>query len=166
MNSKSHVALQNNPFVVPTPELWTAPKNKRRRERASTSKDPSKLGIVSQVREAMKPSARKATILGFFLGSIAPIATFTVARYELSTSTELYLQPLAYLVFGGMLFSALTVFGWGDKAFNSKWKALGWTTLIEGTMVLVQTPWLAAIALAYLVVINGIATGCRLSLTK
>jgi murein DD-endopeptidase MepM/ murein hydrolase activator NlpD len=48
--------------------------------------------------------------------------------------------------------------------FGSKAKALGFTLLLEGIMMTSSAAWLTAIALAYLVLINAVANGCRLAL--
>jgi hypothetical protein len=71
-----------------------------------------------------------------------------------------------YLALGGLLFSARTVYAWGRLAFQASGKALGFVVLMEGVMTMSHTPWLSPAALAYLVAINGIATGCTLSLNK
>jgi len=72
--------------------------------------------------------------------------------------------PKAMIVYAGLLFSALTVLGWSSNMFGSKAKALGFTLLLEGIMMTSSAAWLTAIALAYLVLINAVANGCRLAL--
>lgn len=64
---------------------------------------------------------------------------------------------------GGLAYSAQTVFQWARMAFTSGWKSFGFCVLVEGTMVSSHISWLSIAALAYLIVINGIATGCRLT---
>lgn len=76
----------------------------------------------------------------------------------------LYSQVATYLVLGGLLFSAKTVFAWGALAFRDRWKAAGFVVLLEGVMITSSVPMLALTLLAILVAINGIATGCTLSL--
>lgn len=129
--------------------------------RRSASKLP--LGVVEQVRVALQPKNRLATLLGFLLGGFVPLASYVVAHYEIASSEALYTQLSSYLVLGGLLYSAKTVYAWGKRAFASPAKALGFVVLLEGVMTTSSTAWLAIAALSYLVVINGVATGCTLS---
>ena len=124
----------------------------------------TEMGVVNQVREALRPKARLATALGFMLGGVVPLATYTVAHGEINPSVPLYLQAASVLVLGGLAYSAKTVYEWGCRAFGMKVKSLGFVVLIEGTMVISHTAWLGITALAYLIIINGLATGCALSL--
>lgn len=121
------------------------------------------IGVVDQVREACKPKNRLATVMGFLLGGVVPFASYVVAHHEVSNEKALYAQLGTYLVLGGLLYSAKTVYEWGKRAFVSPAKALGFVVLLEGVMVASLTTWLSVIALGYLVVINGVATGCTLS---
>lgn len=121
------------------------------------------LGVVEQVRLALRPGSRLAFVLGVLLGAFVPLATFVLSHHELQTTRELWRQPAAYFVAGGLLFSAVTMFRWGRLAFDVKAKALGFVVLLEGTMVTSHTRWLALAALAYLCAINGIATACNLA---
>lgn len=118
------------------------------------------VGVVAQVKTALAPKNRLATFAGFLLGGLVPMATFAVAHYEVS---GFFSDPRALLVLGGLLFSAKTVYAWGTLAFQNAAKALGFVVLVEGVMVFSATPWLAFVCLAYLITINGIATGCLLS---
>jgi uncharacterized membrane protein len=98
-----------------------------------------------------------ATLVGCVLGGFVPLASYVLAHLP-SPSTALW-----GLVVGGLLFSAKTVWQWGLLAFADPWKASGFVLLIEGVMVLSPVPWLAVTALALLVAINAIATGCTLA---
>lgn len=126
---------------------------------------PKPLGVVDQVREALKPKARLATFLGFMLGGFVPLASFIVAHYEVSTA-EGYFQMGTLLVLGGLVYSAKTVFDWGRLAFTSGFKSLGFCVLMEGVMITSHTAWLSFLALGYLIGINGIATGVKLALAQ
>jgi len=121
------------------------------------------MGVVAQVKTAFRANNRLAAVIGAFLGGFVPVATYTVAHYE--HSGKIWALPSA-LVLGGLLYSALTVFQWARKAFQSPVKAVGFVLLIEGTMVVSQIQWLSVLALVYLVGINAIATGCVLALEK
>jgi hypothetical protein len=114
----------------------------------------------------MAPQARLATVLGAALGGIVPVGSYWLAHHEVSADVPLYAQLSAWLVFGALVFSAKTVVEWGRLAFGDAWKAVGFTALIEGMLISSHTPSLSLAALAYLVSINGIATGCRLSLGR
>lgn len=122
------------------------------------------LGVVAQVRTALRPENRLATLLGALLGGFVPVATFTVAHVELSQVVPLYLQPMMLLVLGGLVYSAKTVYSWGRAAFASGPKALGFVVLAEGVMTCSGVAWLSYAALGYLVFINAVATGCTLAL--
>lgn len=122
---------------------------------------PVQLGVVAQIRRAFKPSNRLATFVGFCLGGFVPLAVYTVAHYE---AGPMALNKSWLFVAGGLAFSALTVFQWGALAFDNRVKAAGFVLLAEGAMVTSNIHWLSLVALAYLILINGIATGCRLSL--
>lgn len=124
---------------------------------------PRRLGVVGQVRAALSPANRLASALGFLLGGFVPAATYVVAHRELAAGA-LWAQLGTYLVAGGLLYSARTVFDWGTLAFGLRVKALGFVVLLEGVMVTAHTAWLAGAALGYLVAINGAATACKLSL--
>jgi hypothetical protein len=124
---------------------------------------PRPLGVVDQVRAALRPQARLASLLGAPLGGFVPVASFVVARHELERGRALYGQLGAWLVLGGLLYSATTVYAWGREAFRSPVKATGFVVLLEGVLVGSRVEWLAFAALAYLVAINAVATGCTLS---
>lgn len=120
-------------------------------------------GVVAQVRTALRPRNRTATLLGAALGGAVPIAAYRLAHAEVDPSQPLWLQVPAWLVAGALLFSATTVFGWAREAFGSATKALGYTVLAEGILTFARTPWLGIGAVCYLVAINSVATGVRLS---
>lgn len=120
-------------------------------------------GVVAQVTESLRPQNRLATALGFLLGGIVPLATYVVAHREIAPERPLYGQLAAFLVLGGLVYSARTVYDWGKLAFRLSMKALGFVVLIEGVMISSHTEWLSITALAYLIAINGVATGCTLA---
>ena len=114
-------------------------------------------GVIAQVRTAAKNPV--ALAIGALLGGFVPAATYMVAHNEAKG-----FNMAMCLVIGGLVYSAKTVFQWGRMAFNDTAKALGFVLLIEGVMVTSKTGWLALAALAYLVSINAVATGCLLAL--
>ncbi len=120
--------------------------------------------IVEQVRIAISKGNKIAMAMGFLLGAIVPIATFSIAHYEVNAALPLYLQMPSLLVLGGLCFSAKTVFDWAKTAFKHPVKALGFVLLIEGVMTFSTNYYLSIVALVYLIVVNGLATGCNLVL--
>lgn len=114
-------------------------------------------GIIEQMRSARRHPL--AALVGAALGGVVPIATYTVAHFELVTWRE----PRAALVAGGLAYSAKTVWQWGRQAFACPWKASGFVLLLEGIMVTSSVSWLAQLALAYLIGINAIATACQIA---
>jgi hypothetical protein len=121
------------------------------------------LSIVDQTRIATQKDNIGATLGGFALGGIVPFMSYMEAHNDI---TEILSDPKSLLVLGGLIFSFFTVFKWGQNAFSSKLKALGFVVLIEGTMVFSKITWLSIIALVFLVVINGTATGVNLALAS
>ncbi len=124
---------------------------------------PGSLGVVDQVRLALRPRSRLAFGIGLLLGAFVPLATFVISHTELDLARPLWGQLPALFVAGGLLFSAVTMYGWGKLAFLQRAKALGFVLLLEGTMVTSHTHWLALGALCYLCAINGVATACNLA---
>lgn len=114
---------------------------------------------------AFKGRNKLPTAIGFLLGGFVPLAIFFVSHYEACSMAEFTLAksgPWA-LVLGGMGYSAQTVFQWAKMAFSSGWKSAMFCVLVEGTMVSSHIAWLSIVALTYLVIINGVSTGCRLT---
>lgn len=124
------------------------------------------MGVVDQVTLAFKARNRLATIMGFLLGGVVPVATYLEAHADLDRSLPLYSQVATYLVLGGLAFSAKTVYEWANLAFANATKAAGFVILLEGVMITSSVPVLPLVLLAALVGINGIATGCLLSLGR
>jgi hypothetical protein len=100
-------------------------------------------------------------LLGATAG-LVPVGVFELGHYELTSWSPLDC-PKAASVYAGLVFSALTVLGWSSDMFGSRVKAIGFTALLEGIMMAADARWLSAIALSYLVVINAVASGCRLA---
>lgn len=131
--------------------------------RKSRSRTNKPLGVVEQVRAALHPRARLATLLGALLGGFVPVASYVIAHQEIPQADGLRLATLILLAAGGLLFSAKSVYGWSKLAFQSGGKSLGFCTLVEGVMIISKTPWLALAALGVLISINAISAGCTLS---
>lgn len=124
------------------------------------------LGVVDQVRVALRPKNRLAALLGAILGGFVPIASYVLAHHEIAPGTAWALQPAPWLVAGGLVYSAKTVFDWARAAFALRAKALGFVVLLEGVMTGSATRALALAALVILVGINAVSAGCQLSLAR
>src|SRR4051812_40016025 len=132
---------------------------------STQSKVSKPLGVVSQVRLALKSRNRLPLMIGFLLGGFVPIACFWLAHHEQAAWSAAGARSLG-LVTGGLMYSAVTVFQWARQAFVSAFKSVGFCVLVEGVMITSHTAWLALAALGYLVVINGVATGVTLAIGR
>ena len=137
--------------------LSIAPKIIEKPVRSSSDGGSVRLGVLEQVERSLKPGNRLATFMGAMLGGFIPLASYTLAHQEAPDKPVLWV-----LVACGLAYSALTVFDWARVAFRDPLKALGFCGLLEGVMTFASTQWLGIAALAILVMINGIATGCNL----
>jgi len=119
--------------------------------------------IVDQFRMATQKQNRWGSAAGFVLGGFVPAATFFLVHYGVASCALLWI-----IVAGGLLFSAKTVFEWGRVAFQNSWKAAGFCLLVEGVMTFSPANLMAlsVAGLAMLTLINGVATGCNLSLNR
>jgi len=152
----SKPARKTRNFQPPVPPAPT----RREALEAMTAADVS---VVDQVWLATRRDNLAATIGGFLLGGFVPLATFAQAHF---LKDQLTSDLRGLLVLGGLIFSCYTVVAWGRKAFGSLWKALGFVALVEGSMTFSRVEWVAYAALAFLIVINGVATGVTLALSR
>jgi hypothetical protein len=100
-------------------------------------------------------------LIGALIGALVPIATYTVGHAELDASG--WGSVPGAIVVGGCVFSAITVYKWGRRAFDSALKALGFVVLSEGVMTFSHTPWLSVLMLGFLMAINAVANGANLA---
>lgn len=132
---------------------------------ASTDSPTNTTNVMGEMRAAW--ANKPAFLVGAALGGLVPSAAYSLAHFGLDSSLPLSSQPITVAMIGGALvFSAKTVYQWAETAFNGDWlKALGFVVLVEGVMTFAppQLFWLSCIALAYLVAINAVATGCALA---
>lgn len=119
------------------------------------------MNLVQQVRRAFARRNRLATCIGFLLGGFVPLAIYVVSHQE---GAGLNLTAPTGLVLGGLLYSAQTVYQWAKLAFTNALKSVGFCVLLEGVMVTSKTHWLGLAALCMLIAINGVSTGCTISL--
>jgi hypothetical protein len=119
-------------------------------------------GILEQWRQARQHPI--AALLGALLGGFVPLAVYQTTHTDLRVhSVRDLANPLVLIVAAGLLFSVRTVWIWGRSAFGEGLKSTCLVITIEGMMVFSPTVWLAQLALAYLVVINAVATACTLA---
>lgn len=116
-----------------------------------------KLGVLDQVSQATRPHNRLAFTVGGLLGGFIPIASYTICHYECQAQPWLWV-----LVVAGFTYSAITVYQWANVAFKHWAKAFGFVVLMEGVIFFSHTLWLSLVALAVLVLINGISTATNL----
>jgi hypothetical protein len=115
--------------------------------------------VVEQGRLSFLKTNRLPALLGFILGAFVPVAAFELVHFEVAHEPKLWV-----LVCGALLYSAITVFTWAEKAFKNSYKAIGFCVLLEGILSFSENWYLASAALVILAGINGVATGCTLSL--
>ena len=129
------------------------------------------VSVVEQIRLIAFPHNRLAFIIGSLIGSFVPVAVFSLTTHVMGDHHNIVMawgeslenKFLLVLIAAGAVFSAKSVYGWGLSAFaGDRWKAFGYCVLIEGVMVLSPITWLRFVAMAYLVLINMIATGANL----
>lgn len=120
-----------------------------------------RMTVIQQIRRSFMPGARLAAFTGLGIGGFVPVATYTVAHYEVQAAPALWV-----LVAGGLIYSALTVFSWAASAFGSKGKALGFCVLLEGVLTFGTIPALSLAALAVLIFINAVSAACALQVRK
>ena len=118
--------------------------------------------IVDQVRRAAQKQNRTAAIIGAALGAFVPVSTYYAAHFEAGLDTWRARGALG-LVLAGLVFSAISVLGWARAAFASLPKAVAFSALLEGSMTLSGSAWVAGFALAILVTINALSTACNIA---
>ena len=125
--------------------------------------------ILKEVRAA---AGNKTALLGgILLGGYIPFSVYWLMHREAPASVplcELAGQPVAFahlLVLGGLAYSAKTVYQWGRAVFADRFKAVGFTLLVEGILTFGHSDCLIFPALGILILINGIAACTRLAET-
>lgn len=169
----------------------TAPKRssapaKTRAPRKPKITDPDKMEVVDQIVHIFMKSGKgksakskhlAAALLGAVLGGFVPIASFIIAHVMMEgvRLATMHAHFTTYLVLGGLLYSAPTVYAWSKKAFGGdnfvgKIKPLGFVLLLEGVMITssdkIAVQAVSFAALGILVFINAVASGCKLALKR
>jgi len=122
-----------------------------------------KLGVVEQVALAFSRANLLATVVGCVFGGFVPAAGFVVSHFEVPVLSGWRFAVALAIVAGALVVSARTVYAWSFLAFADRAKAVGFVVLVEGVMTFATHDWLAASALVLIVLVNGVAAGCRLS---
>jgi hypothetical protein len=168
---------QMNATTSPAKELSMTPSAVRSRAKRATAKafdgaavaapQKVKLEVKVEPKEKVAPKTRKQVTaapikinaaqkrtIGQIMASVAagflPIASFVMAHYESKTNPLLWV-----LVAAALMFSAPTLADWANKWSGNKYKAWGFTILLEGVMVASHTEWLSFAGLIILVAINA-----------
>lgn len=152
--------MSASPALSLVPSLAEQPVKRRTRVTLSATQF-EKLTVIQQVRRAFAPGARLAGFIGLGIGGFVPVATYTVVHCECAIYPRLW-----WLVLGGLLYSAITVFTWASAAFGSRVKAAGFCVLLEGILTFGHTYSLGLAALAMLVFINAVSAACALQVRR
>ena len=122
-----------------------------------------KLGVVEQVALAFSRANLLATIVGCIFGGFVPAAGFEVSHFEVPVLSGFRFAIALMICAGALVVSSRTIYAWALLAFADRPKAIGFVILAEGVMTFSTNYWLSVSALALIVLVNGIAAGCRLS---
>lgn len=138
------------------------------KEKVKPVKKPKVNSVIGKIEDTFKRENYLAIIWGFMLGGVPPISTYTVAHYAVTPGTpqQLAHQFASYFVLGGLIYSSITVYQWKLIAVQNKWKAFGFVLLTEGVMTFIHIPWLSALALFQLVIINWTSNSYNLMIDK
>ena len=123
--------------------------------------------VVTQLECAVRNP--HAALIGAAIGGLVPWFGRTLAHDQVPAAwsdgnTALVAVMLA-VVLGCALFSALSVYKFGKAAFGDSKKALGFVLALEGVM-LVTTGATSTVALAVLILINAVANGSVIALSR
>ena len=123
--------------------------------------------VVTQLECAVRNP--HAALIGALIGGLVPWFGRTLAHDQVPAAwsagnTSLVAVMLA-VVLGCALFSALSVYKFGKAAFGDSKKALGFVLALEGVM-LVTTGATSTVALAVLILINAVANGSVIALSR
>jgi hypothetical protein len=152
------------PAAAKAPRRARRPSRSRRERRSGAERT---VDVISQLECATRHP--RAAILGGLLGGAVPWFARALAHGEIPEAwsgghTVLAAVMLA-VVLGCAAFSMLTVYKFGKAAFGDERKAVGFVLALEGVM-LVAHGTTSVVALLLLVVINAIANGCVIALSR
>jgi len=123
--------------------------------------------VVTQLECAIKNP--HAALIGAVIGGLVPWFGRTLAHDTIpaawSAGHTSFAMAMIVVVLGCALFSALSVYKFGKAAFGDARKALGFVLALEGVM-LVSTGATSSVALVVLVLINAVANGSVIALSR
>lgn len=140
---------------------------KRKRSRRQVIDRSATTDVVTQLECAIRNP--HAAAIGAVIGGLVPWFGRTLAHEEIPSTWSgghrgLALAMIA-VVLGCACFSGLSVYKFGRAAFGDPRKALGFVLALEGVM-LISHGTTSAVALAVLIVINAIANGSVIALSR
>ena len=110
-----------------------------------------------------------AAAIGAVIGGLVPWFGRTLAHEEIpatwSAGHHGFAVAMIAVVLGCACFSAISVYKFGRAAFGDSRKALGFVLALEGVMI-VSHGVTSAVALAVLVLINAVANGSVIALSR
>lgn len=135
----------------PLTQKELAERAERARAAAAAEAVAASTNPVEQARAAFHSGNRLSALVGLVLGGFVPLASYTLVHLEVKTRPQLWA-----LVAGGLVYSAISVYGWAAQAFENRIKAAGFVVLLEGTLTFCSITWLSLAGLAILMVLNGV----------
>jgi hypothetical protein len=140
---------------------------KRSRSRRGASDRSVTTDVVTQLECAIRNP--HAAAIGAVIGGLVPWFGRTLAHEEIpeawATGNHGFAAAMIAVVLGCACFSAISVYKFGRAAFGDSKKALGFTLALEGVM-LVSHGLTSAAALAALILINAVANGSVIALSR
>jgi hypothetical protein len=140
---------------------------KRSRSRRGTSDRSVTTDVVTQLECAFRNP--HAAAIGAVIGGLVPWFGRTLAHEEIPATwadgSHGFAAAMIAVVLGCACFSAISVYKFGRAAFGDSKKALGFTLALEGVM-LVSHGATSAVALAALILINAVANGSVIALSR
>jgi hypothetical protein len=140
---------------------------KRSRSRRGASDRSVTTDVVTQLECAIRNP--HAAAIGAVIGGLVPWFGRTLAHEEIpeawGAGNHGFAAAMIAVVLGCACFSAISVYKFGRAAFGDSKKALGFTLALEGVM-LVSHGLTSAAALAALILINAVANGSVIALSR
>ena len=153
--------------VAGTQDALSAAMSKRSKRSRGIVDRSATTDVVSQLECAFRNP--HAALIGALIGGLVPWFGRTLAHDQIpaawSTGNQSLVLVLIAVVLGCALFSALSVYKFGKAAFGDSRKALGFVLALEGVM-LVTTGTTSTVALAVLILINAVANGSVIALSR
>jgi len=151
---------------VGTPGALSTAMSKRSKSRGIVDRSAT-TDVVTQLECAFRNP--HAAAIGALIGGLVPWFGRTLAHEEIpsvwSAGNHGLAMVMITVVLGCACFSALSVYKFGKAAFGDARKALGFVLALEGVM-LVSHGATSTVALAVLILINAVANGSVIALSR